>query len=686
MKKILLLVTAAAALWAQIPVAPTDQPTQFNRGDNVSDYNFLESFELGYRFASTGGDRDMYRSTVNYTDGLRLLSGSLSIQSRDGHGKWFDQISLTTLGLGNDPYEAATLRIEKNRLYRYDMLWRSDAFFDPSPTISYGEHRFNTVRRLQDHDFTLFPQGWFKMLMGYSRDTQSGPALSTIQLFDPTGDEYPLMSNIRVQQNEYRLGAEVKLAGFRLNVLRGWEDYKQDSAQLLSTASQGNNIADLNALNAFYSSQPNHGTNPYWRVALFGEGKKYWSANGRFTYVAGRRAFDLNESAFGMNLIGAPTQLQTQAFGNGNRPTATGNFTFSVFPASMVTVTNQTSVYNIRMSGSNFFEQVLNGALVTPVLNFNYLGIRTIANSTDVQVHLKPWLAVHGGYTYDDRRIGSVEAAELATHQVANPAAFEQTNLLNAGTVGVRMRPIKALSISLDAEFGHASKPFYQISDKDYHALHARAEYRKKLWRASANARTDYNTNSVSLSSFASHTRQYGADVSWTPSERFSIDASYARLHVDTLGGISYFAGAAAAIADHSYYVSNIHSGTLMARFAIAKRADISVGYSHVQDTGDGRANALGCVNSVSVVPNVSTASPCTASASATPQGAVAAALASAQTFPLRFLSPQGKLSIRIAPRIRWNAGYQYYGYREQFSALQNYRAHTGYTSVSWSF
>jgi hypothetical protein len=44
------------------------------------------------------------------------------------------------------------------------------------------------------------------------------------------------------------------------------------------------------------------------------------------------------------------------------------------------------------------------------------------------------------------------------------------------------------------------------------------------------------------------------------------------------------------------------------------------------------------------------------------------------------------RLSIRITPKVRWNAGYQYYGYREDFSAAQNYRAHTGYSSVSWSF
>src|SRR4029077_8420251 len=90
-------------------------------------------------------------------------------------------------------------------------------------------------------------------------------------------------------------------------------------------------------------------------------------------------------------------------------------------------------------------------------------------------------------------------------------------------------------------ELGHADKPIYPISDKDYHALKARAEYRRKSVRLTAFARSDYNTNSNSLTSFASHSRQYGADVSWVRSENFSIDAGYSRLHLDTLGGIAYF-------------------------------------------------------------------------------------------------------------------------------------------------
>ena len=59
------------------------------------------------------------------------------------------------------------------------------------------------------------------------------------------------------------------------------------------------------------------------------------------------------------------------------------------------------------------------------------------------------------------------------------------------------------------------------------------------------------------------------------------------------------------------------------------------------------------------------------------------------QTFPLTYQSPLARLSIKVAPKIRWNAGWQYYNYAEQFNLLgyyQNFHAITGYTSLLWSF
>ena len=662
-RPILFLLAVAVAV-AQPPVAPTTEPTEPNRGDNVSNYNVLQSFELGYRWSTVGGDEDMYRSTVNYTNGVRLLSSSLSVQSRDGHGHLFDQILLNTLGLGNDPYQSAVLRIEKNRLYRYDFTWRSDAYFNPGLPISYGQHELNTTRHLQDHDLTLFPQSNFRFFFGYTRDSQSGPALSTIQLFDGSGDEYPLFANIRRQQNEYRFGGEAQFFGFRLNALYSWVDFKEDTPTTLVAPSQGNNLTDLTSLGSFNRAEPYHGTSPYWRVGLFREGKKYWSLNGRFTYVAGRRGFVLDENSFGTDRIGANTLRQVITFGNAQRPAATGNLTFSIFPASKITFTNQTSLYNIRMSGDSYFEQYTNGSAITPIYVFNFLGIQTIANTSDVQYRLRRWLTIHGGYNYSDRRISSVAAANVGAPALPQ-SPIEQTNRLNAGVLGFRIRPVRELTINLDGEIGRASMPIYPISEKDYHALRGRVEYRRKAFRFTALARADYNTNSVSLTSFASHTRQYSVDGSWTPKDWFALDAGWGKLHLDSLGGISYFASRQLVSGDQSYYISNIQTATLNAHFNVQKKADIMIGFSYVEDFGDGRANPL--VSSVTV-PNVPPA------------------FLASQTFPLRFLSPQARISIPIRPRIRWNIGYQYYGYRENFSTVQNFRANTGYSSISWSF
>jgi len=92
--------------------------------------------ETGYRFADVAGNRGKYRSDENFGNGVRLLGSSFSINSKDGHGWLFDEILLNTQGLGNDPYESASLRIQKNKVYRYDMLWRLNDYYNPGLTIA----------------------------------------------------------------------------------------------------------------------------------------------------------------------------------------------------------------------------------------------------------------------------------------------------------------------------------------------------------------------------------------------------------------------------------------------------------------------------------------------------------------------------------------------------------------------
>lgn len=658
---VLLSAAMMAPLFAQAVMAPGNEQAGNPRGDNYGDYNITSSFETGYRFYTVNGNSSKYRSDVNFRNGLRLLGGNLAAYSKDGHGHYFDELLINVQGLGNDPYQFSSLRISKNGLYRYDMIWRENDYFNPALTIAGGQHFLNTAHRLQDHSLTLFPQSSFlKIFLGYSRNVQDGPALTTIQLFDSRGDEFPLFSNIRRQQNEYRLGAEVTLAGNRINFLRSWEYFKEDTTESGVALQAGDNPNDTTTLTSFQRSQPYHGNTNSWRVNWVNDRSRYLQMNGRFAYAGGRRNFVFDENAIGTGRFGAANQLQTYVLGNARRPVTAANLTLSAFPSKRLTFVNHTGYHNTRIDGDGSFTQINIANLNTTQFNFEFLGIRTLTNQTDLNYRASDALSLYSGYQFSNRKIRSVQQSTF--FGTADRSAAEQENTLHAGTFGLRLRPIKPLSVNLDAEIGRADNPFFPIAEKNYHALNGRVQYKAKSWTLTAFAKTNYNTNSVSLSAFASRSRTYSADLSWAPKEWFSVDAGYNKMHLDTAGGISYFV-LGDLLNGTSRYISNIHAGNLQVRFRMNRRTELFVGYSRVQDTGDGRSTVVRNTNDVANL-----------------------AFYLAQTFPLTYESPMTRISVKILPKLRWNAGYQYYHYREGFKSLQNYRAHTGFTSLTWAF
>ncbi len=653
----------ASALLAQPTVAPTREEVGPPRGDNKGGYNITDSFELGYRWRSVGGNLGKYRSDVNFDNGIRLLGSQLRVFSREGHGSFFDELTLTTQGLGNDPYESAILRLEKYKLYRYDLSWRSNEYYNPALPISFGEHFMNTTRRLQDHDITLFPQSNFKVFFGYTRNTQAGPALSTIQLFDSRGDEYPLFTNVDRRRNEYRLGAEGAFAGFRLNVLHGWDNYEETSRFSLpgGVTAVGNNTTDTNTLTAFQRNEPYQGKSPYWRLVLSRNARRF-GMNARYSNVSGTRDFLLSEAATGTGRFGASSNRQINVSGSGRRPVTNASLNLSFLPTEKLTLTSHTSFTNTRMDGNNTYLEVNNTFPGDSIYNFQFLGIKSVQTLADATYAVHKMVSLYGGYHYSWREVQSVEGATIATFTDAR--RFTQDNTQHSGLAGVRLRPAKPLTIQLDTEIGRSDRPFLPIAEKNYHALNARLQYKRKNVQLTALTKTLYNTNSTNLFAFSSRSRQYSYDASWTPKTWLSFDAGYSKLHLDTLSGLAYFAAGELVERNRSLYVSNLHAGNLGVRLALLKRADLYLGYNIVRDAGDGRP-----------VPSTTTDD-------------TFAPFQRAQTFPLSYQSPQARLSIRLHNRIRWNAGYQFYSYHEDYqpSLLQNYRAHTGYTSILWSF
>lgn len=677
--RLLVLTTIALPAFTQPVVAPTGARVGPLRGEDTGGYNVMNSFETGYRFRTIDGNSGKYRSDVNFGNGIRLLASSLTVNSKDGHGKYFDELTLTTLGLGNDPFQQANLRISKNKLYQYSLLWREDDYFNPALPVAWGAHAIDTAHRLQDHDLILFPQSAFRLDFGYGRSSQDGPALSTVQLFDSRGNEFPLFSNTRRKQDDYRAGFEARALGFKIVASHGWSYFKEDTTSAATAAETGVNANNGTSLVSFQRAEPYHGSTPSWRLVLFRDQGRRFAMNGRFTYAGGRRQFVLDENAAGLVRGTVNRSLQTIAYGNARRPSLAANLNLNFFATRTLTIASQTSLTDTRIDGDAFYLQTADNLAGTDLVHFQYLGIRTVVNSTDVNWRPRKWLGLYSGYSFSNRRIRSVE--QVTFFGEADRVAAEQENTLHDGTLGILLRPVKPLSLNLEGEIGRADRPIYPVSERNYHALGGRARYKLGTLLITGLARSNYNFNSASLTSYSSRSRTWSADASWAPRSWFSFDTAYSKLHLDTVGGIAYFQNFNLVTGEKSIYISNLHHGSAAFRFSIRGKAEIMAGLSRVQDTGDGRQTPAG-----------------------NGAGSALPAFQAAQTFPLAFTSPMARISVLIRPKLRWNVGYQFYSYGEQFatsyysagcgfgapcslpSVTQNYRAHTGYTSLLWSF
>jgi hypothetical protein len=416
-------------------------------------------------------------------------------------------------------------------------------------------------------------------------------------------------------------------------------------------------------LDTFHRVEPYHGRAPGWRLGLLRE-RKFYSANVRFTYTGGERNFIHDERAMGTDRFGSARNRQILVFGDGRRPVTTTNLTLSFFPTEKITIANHSAYHHTRMEGDASYRELNNATLGLDLVHFRFLGIRTFANLTDLNYRPAKWIGLYGGYHVSQRRIRSTEQSGVPGFP--ETASHEQSNLLHSGLAGLRFRLAKPLTLNLDGEIGRADRPFFPISDRNYHGFGARLQYKTRALLLSGFTRTFYNINSESLAYHSARGRTYAADLSWMPNGWFAIDAGYSKQHLDTNSAIAYFMDFQLVTNRRSIYTSNIHSGNLGARFAIRNRADIFVGYSRVQDTGGMQSGTAQFLPGPADMPP----------------------LFAASSFPLTFESPMARISVRINNSLRWNIGYQHYRYAEDFLLKfgQNYRAHTGYSSVSWSF
>jgi hypothetical protein len=314
---------------------------------------------------------------------------------------------------------------------------------------------------------------------------------------------------------------------------------------------------------------------------------------------------------------------------------------------------------------------------------WNYrIGDQRFSDSLDANYRIAKWLGVHAEYRYTARWLVDNLIRSGTTN---NKDLNKLNNHLNAGTFGIRVKPLKPLSLDVDATIGRDNSPLNPISPAHYHNIRARAEYRQsKRLRFGAAYRQGYNLNAPDPvvftnafgppppSYYASHSRDLSFSSAFTLSNRWSLDASYNKRHLDTFANLWTEQPAPNSVTivsvpgNYSRYISNLHNVSFIARTSIERRGTLYLGYTISKDTGDGRS-----------VQNLGFTDP------------AKSFLATNNTFPMTYQAPMVRLSIKMSEKLQWNGGWEFFRYNQKFAYfgyMPYYRAQTGYTSITWTF
>jgi len=240
------------------PPCPAQTSSDEGQGTNSGNYNVQQSVELGYRQAWINGNQDTYDTFVHLGPGARLLDYTLNMRSINHQGLLFDRLNFSNFGYGGDPNDVSRLRIGKDKAYEFSLVFRRDKnFWDynllanplnpvpiattspvssnpaafPSFAVNTSPAALDLVRRMQDYELTLLPQSRVRFRLGYSRNVNEGPALTS---FAGTTN-FLLAQKFRMTTNAYHMGADFRvLPRTTLSYDQFLEYDKQDTSDTLA--------------------------------------------------------------------------------------------------------------------------------------------------------------------------------------------------------------------------------------------------------------------------------------------------------------------------------------------------------------------------------------------------------------------------------------------------------------------
>jgi hypothetical protein len=715
---LLLFALVSSAIAQQPSPSPKPKPaetTAVEAGADSGGYTYISSLEFGYRGTAVDGDRNKYKSDLNYKAGPRVFDSSFLMKAKEGNGTFFDTLLVTATGFGGDPNGQVRVDIENSKWYRFDGQYRrfkyfrflntlanpnwvfSPATFSVPPNLKTGEHGTDTTTQLGDFDLTLLPKNrTIRFIVGYSPERYSGPTFTN---YHSGGNEFNFLSQMRSRADDYRVGAEGSIGLFDWTFLQGFRRFRDDSFIDLGPTSGINLNPAVAQLTSFHRNEPTRGTVNFTRFSAHTLIAKKLDITGRIIYSKSESDFTSDENFTGRNWnpritgwpptppAATPNTLnlgQYHITGDAERPNTLGDVAATWLVTDKFRISETFRVEDFSIEGNAVFSDFFSitrgsgATLRTDTVRMTNLDAhrlteyRKYQNIIEGDYQFSKGNAVHFGYRYGKRNI--VEAFEgfnLGSNGSVTPppartsSREEEENNTHVFFGGFKARPAKNWTLFFDAEHGSADNVFTRIGNYDYTNIRAKSRYsptKTLLLNFAVIIRSNANPSEiagVSIEDFGVSTKSriFTSSIDWTPNSRFQLNAGYNYNWLNSDAVVDYFFNSIRHPLGHSlYYVRNSFF-FIDTTFRVAPRATLYASYRINDDNGQGDRLA-------------------------TPTTTPGYLLSS---YPMTFQSPEVRLAIKLNRRLDWNFGYQYYNYNESTVVgprPQNYHAHLPYTSL----
>ncbi len=636
-------------------------------------YRVNSTTEIGWRWRSIDGNENKYRSDLNYKQGFRLFDSNLLMQSESGKGKYFDSLLISNSGWGSDPTGNTLVNVEKTGIYKFRSNVRRIKYFSNlanhvTPVGQVGQHTDNTRRYFGDFDFSLFPLNErLRFNVGASFSDNEGPGTTSHRF---SGDEFAVSSRINNSSEDYRVGLEGALLGFNWGVTQGLRMFS-DKSSYESTANLGNNPTNNAVITSFTRSFPTTGRGFFTNFYATRTFAKRLDFTGRVIYADTTSVSSMNERTVGRDnsnnfidqdlviVSGDVRRLQTRA-DVGLTYTITENFRIS----------NTLTMDQFSISGDEGLRQEvarrnaagnpLAGTLASTIA-FRANRYRRWVNTFEGDYQFNDRVGFHLGYRYTKRDVvvDGFNRNTLTPPSPTNPAVFghEHENSTNSVIAGMKIKPMRNWAIFWSVDHGSADNVFTRLENYDYTNFKIRSRWNFNKFVLNLLALSKDNSNpSFSIVPLGNEnftteikTRSFGGSVDWMPNSNLSFNTGYTYRDLDSFTPILIPLGGPLTRGTSQFFIKD-HYFNFDVSAKAGRRVSLFGSYRISRDAGQDEFSSA-------------------------PQHIIT-------SYPMNFQSPEFRVAFRINRNVDWNVGYQYFRYRDDFTPIQNYRAHLPYTSL----